>query len=53
MNNLENDSAPHKSDDAKGENTAKNSVDKAADEAAKKSKKTEHNYDKKQDLFTK
>ena len=53
MTNPENNSAPVKSDDAKGEDTAHSKVNKAADEAAKKAGKTEHNYDKKNDIFTK
>jgi hypothetical protein len=46
------DEIVRKSDDAKGE-SAHSKVDKVADEAAKKAKKTEHEYDKKNDIFTK
>lgn len=47
------DHFPAKSDDAKGEDTARTHLDKEANEAAQKAGKTEHNYDKKNDIFTK
>jgi hypothetical protein len=47
------DDIVRKSDDAKGENTAHSRLEKEADEAAKKAQKTEQNYDKKNDIFTK
>jgi hypothetical protein len=47
------DDIVRKSDDAKGENTAHSRLDKEADKAAKKAQKTEQNYDKKNDIFTK
>jgi hypothetical protein len=46
------DEIVRKSDDAKGE-TAHSKVDKAAGDAAKKAQRTEQEYDKKNDIFTK
>jgi hypothetical protein len=47
------DDITRKSDDAKGENTAKTHLDKEADELAKKSQKTEQKYDRANPIFTK
>ena len=53
MPQVEKNVAPHKSDDAKGENTAHTRIDRVADELAKKALKTEKDYDKKNPIFTK
>ena len=53
MSKVEEDVAPHKSDDAKGENTADSRLDKEADELAKKAGKTEQKNDQKTPIFTK
>lgn len=42
-----------KSDDAKGEDTAKTHLDKEADEMAKKASKTEQKHDRVNQIFTK
>jgi hypothetical protein len=42
-----------KSDDAKGENTAKTHLNKEADELAKKAQKTEQKQDRANPIFTK
>jgi hypothetical protein len=42
-----------KSDDAKGENTAKTHLNKEADELAKKGQKTEQKHDRANPIFTK
>jgi hypothetical protein len=47
------DEIVRKSDDAKGENTARTHMDKEADEAAKKGQKTEQKFDKANPIFTK
>jgi hypothetical protein len=47
------DSAPLKSDNAKGEDTAHSRLNKEADEAAKKAGKTEQAHDKANPIFTK
>ena len=47
------DDIVRKSDDAKGEETAHSRLEKVADEAAKKAQKTEQEYDKKNEIFTK
>lgn len=47
------DEIVRKSDDAKGEDTAKTRVDKEADELAKKASKTEQKFDRENNIFTK
>jgi hypothetical protein len=47
------DDITSKSDDAKGENTAKTYLDKEADELAKKGQKTEQKHDRANPIFTK
>jgi hypothetical protein len=47
------DDITRKSDDAKGENTAKTHLDKEADELAKKGQKTEQKHDRANPIFTK
>lgn len=42
-----------KSDEAKGEDTARTRIDKAADELAKKASKTEQKFDRQNNIFTK
>ena len=42
-----------KSDDAKGENTAKTHLNREADELAKKAQKTEQKHDRANPIFTK
>jgi hypothetical protein len=53
MSKVEENVAPHKSDDAKGENTAHSRLDKEADEMAKKASKTEQKHDQETPIFTK
>ncbi len=53
MPQVEKDVTPHKSDDAKGEDTARTRVERDADEMAKKASKTEQKYDTKNSIFTK
>jgi hypothetical protein len=47
------DDMVRKTDEAKGENTAHRTVDKEADDAAKKASKTEQKYDRDNPIFTK
>ena len=47
------DDITRKSDDAKGENTAKTHLNKEADELAKKGQKTEQKQDRANPIFTK
>ena len=47
------DDITRKSDDAKGENTAKTHLNKEADELAKKGQKTELKHDRANPIFTK
>ena len=47
------DDITRKSDDAKGENTAKTHLNKEADEMAKKAQKTEQKQDRANPIFTK
>jgi len=53
MPQVEKNVAPHKSDDAKGENTAHTELNREADAMAKKASKTEKDYDQKNPIFTK
>jgi hypothetical protein len=53
MAKVEDDFAPLKSDDAKGDNSGHTRLEKEADEAAKRASKTQQNYDKKTPIFTK
>lgn len=47
------DDFTRKSDDAKGEDTARTRVDKEADDMAKKASKTEQKFDRDNNIFTK
>ena len=47
------DEITRKSDNAKGENTAKTHLDKEADELAKKGQKTEQKYDRANPIISK
>ena len=47
------DEVIRKSDDAKGENTAHTRLEKEADEVAKKGQKTEQQFDRENNIFTK
>ena len=47
------DEIARKSDDAKGESTAHNVLDKEADQMAKKAQKTEQKSDRANPIFTK